>query len=348
MPTILHTLRKKRAKNDHANLDELKVVATSYTSVPVALPDTFLAPLPSPDSITTSRIVFAGTRLAEYDGLYARVLDGVLSRGECAQLLEYAEQSAGAPGQLDPRAEGGLAVVNRGWKPAMVNAGIGHEYMARDYRNSERIIWDSTTVMDRLWARVLQCETVRAELELLTPETDVGRAVMGERKCVMQERWRVVGLNERGRYLRYERGGYFRSRSESWKRNAGCADEDLGHCDGRYQSPEGNESFLTLHLYLNDSVQELSKIRHERQLSADAPLEATAEVCDGGATTFHTLKDKDATMDIDPLAGRVLIFQHRRLLHSGAELRAGVKYTLRTDIMYEFAEVEGDDVVFGE
>jgi hypothetical protein len=36
------------------------------------------------------------------------------------------------------------------------------------------------------------------------------------------------------------------------------------------------------------------------------------------------------------MAGRVLIFQHRRLLHSGDDVKAGIKYTMRSDLMYEF------------
>jgi hypothetical protein len=33
--------------------------------------------------------------------------------------------------------------------------------------------------------------------------------------------------------------------------------------------------------------------------------------------------------------GRVLIFQHKGLIHSGEPVTAGTKYTMRTDIMYE-------------
>lgn len=50
-------------------------------------------------------------------------------------------------------------------------------------------------------------------------------------------------------------------------------------------------------------------------------------------------------MDIDPKIGRVLIFQQRRLLHSGDEVLSGVKYTMRSDLMYRFEstdEHEGD------
>jgi len=43
-------------------------------------------------------------------------------------------------------------------------------------------------------------------------------------------------------------------------------------------------------------------------------------------------------LDIEPKLGRVLIFQQRDLLHSGADVMGGLKYTLRTDLMYKKAD----------
>lgn len=54
----------------------------------------------------------------------------------------------------------------------------------------------------------------------------------------------------------------------------------------------------------------------------------------GGATTFHSA-DLQRRLDVDPKIGRALIFQHRRLLHSGDKVISGIKYTMRSDIMYE-------------
>ena len=44
--------------------------------------------------------------------------------------------------------------------------------------------------------------------------------------------------------------------------------------------------------------------------------------------------------EVEPKIGRVLIFQHRDLLHSGADVTSGVKLTLRTDLMYKKVVVE--------
>ena len=84
--------------------------------------------------------------------------------------------------------------------------------------------------------------------------------------------------------------------------------------DGTYVTPSGEEmSFYTLHLYLNDSIDD--KIG-------------------GGATSFWSMNEK-RKYDVKPKTGRVLIFQHRGLLHDGAEVTSGIKYTLRTDLMFK-------------
>lgn len=82
-----------------------------------------------------------------------------------------------------------------------------------------------------------------------------------------------------------------------------------------------------MHLYLNDS-----------KAGAEAGAGQAAELV-GGATTFYS-RDGKRRIDVHPKAGRVLIFQHRHLLHAGDEVRAGTKYTMRTDIMYEFVPDE--------
>lgn len=74
---------------------------------------------------------------------------------------------------------------------------------------------------------------------------------------------------------------------------------------------------------MNDSAQALG-----------IPESTETELLRGGATTFHSA-DRTRWLDVDPKIGRVLIFQHRRLLHSGDEVRSGIKYTMRSDLMFE-------------
>ncbi|KAK4150964.1 hypothetical protein C8A00DRAFT_17564, partial [Chaetomidium leptoderma] len=98
------------------------------------------------------------------------------------------------------------------------------------------------------------------------------------------------------------------------------------HCDAPFADTREPgriiRTMFTIHLYLNDSKAEV----------ADAELV-------GGATSFFS-NDEKRKIDVNPKAGRVLIFQHRRLLHSGDDVLAGIKYTMRSDIMYEFKPAE--------
>lgn len=95
----------------------------------------------------------------------------------------------------------------------------------------------------------------------------------------------AVGLNERLRFYRYEAGQHFGA-----------------HTDGYFQRENGERSFLTLTIYLNDDFT-------------------------GGETMF--LKREKITA---PKTGTALIFPHH-LWHTGLKVESGCKYILRTDVM---------------
>jgi hypothetical protein len=100
-----------------------------------------------------------------------------------------------------------------------------------------------------------------------------------------------------------------------------CRLTGIAHCDGTYETPDRTErSYFTLHLYLNDAEGK----NGTRQL-------------EGGATTFFNWS-MTQRMDVVPKVGRVLLFQHRDLLHSGDDVIRGTKLTLRTDVMYALEE----------
>lgn len=90
-----------------------------------------------------------------------------------------------------------------------------------------------------------------------------------------------------------------------------------GHCDAAYRSEKDSgvvmETYYTLHLYLSD------------------------EGLVGGATAFSSPNGK-RRMDVNPKAGSVLIFQHPMLFHEGADVIEGLKYTMRTEIMYRWED----------
>ncbi len=74
-----------------------------------------------------------------------------------------------------------------------------------------------------------------------------------------------------------------------------------GHYDESYVRNEHEASFLTFMVYLNDNFQ-------------------------GGDTSFRGLR-------VQPRQGMALIFLHN-LYHAGSEVTQGVKYVLRSDVMY--------------
>lgn len=95
---------------------------------------------------------------------------------------------------------------------------------------------------------------------------------------------RAIGLNERFRFYRYGAGQLF-----------------APHTDGCHRRPNGDESLLTLMVYLNGGMR-------------------------GGETKFDHVS-------ITPEPGLALAFDHY-LLHEGAPVVEGTKYVLRSDVMY--------------
>ncbi|KAJ7143616.1 hypothetical protein C8R43DRAFT_891497 [Mycena crocata] len=135
------------------------------------------------------------------------------------------------------------------------------------------------------------------ELHVLSPDGEWGGITGKPGKPGKSQRptWKMVRVNPRLSFLRYGPGHYFKQ-----------------HCDGLNElldGPKPQKSFVTLHLYLNGGVS-------------------------GGATRFWTA-DKKHFLDVDPKVGRVLVFQQRMLIHSGEEVTEGIKYTMRSDFMFE-------------
>ena len=220
--------------------------------------------------------------IPENKGLWAVVLNGVLSQEECDLLVKAAE-----------------ARTDGEWERAMVNIGGGRQAMYEDIRNCGRIIWDDRDVVAKLWDRIKDSVP---EIHRLHNQADI----TGYGPVKRDETWKMSRLNERMRFLKYVGGEYFKP-----------------HCDGTYETPDRKErSYFTLHLYLNDPKDKDGKV----QLL-------------GGATTFHSL-NMIRDLDVRPRAGRVLLFQHRSLLHSGEDVERGTKLTLRTDLMYAKEEKE--------
>lgn len=165
-----------------------------------------------------------------------------------------------------------------GFRQALVNVG-GGEMLMQDYRNSDRCIMDDDAFAEAVFDRI----------KTKLPET----------MEVYGSTWKLKGLNERMRILRYSEGHFFAE-----------------HRDGSYARSNNEESFLTFMLYLNDGAKDFV----------------------GGATHFiappQGSRIHRIISEVVPSAGMVLVFDHR-LMHEGARLFSGKKYVIRTDVMYE-------------
>jgi hypothetical protein len=113
-------------------------------------------------------------------------------------------------------------------------------------------------------------------------------------------RWQPVGLNPCLRGCRYRPGGFF------------CP-----HFDGGFDMSQRVRSIKTFMLYLNEDFE-------------------------GGRTRFYNESQpryrggepENEICALRPETGSCLVFNHR-ITHDGEELLAGVKYILRTEVMYE-------------
>lgn len=154
----------------------------------------------------------------------------------------------------------------KGFETALVNIGGGRQRMMTDVRNSDRCIIDSFEESNKIWQRI----------KPFIPAVWKGH--------------RVLGLNERLRFLRYDPGQYF-----------------LPHFDGMYLRENGERSYITMQLYLNEGFE-------------------------GGSTTFMS-RDEHDRKEVVPKTGTALVFEHK-ILHEGSVLTKGRKYAVRSDIMY--------------
>ena len=83
------------------------------------------------------------------------------------------------------------------------------------------------------------------------------------------------------------------------------------HVDGAYKRSDTEVSLITLLIYLNEGFE-------------------------GGSTYLI-----DADEEVIPKEGSLLLFDHK-MLHSGTPVTKGVKYVLRTDVMYKLKKYENE------
>lgn len=112
--------------------------------------------------------------------------------------------------------------------------------------------------------------------------------------------WMLDSINERFRFCRYLPGQQFEI-----------------HQDGVHHRSRTRQSCLTFLVYLSD-----------------------AEACEGGDTLFYEAgpaSDAPPVARVAPRAGSLIVFDHR-LWHAGERVTSGVKYILRSDVLYRAAD----------
>ncbi|KAJ6084292.1 hypothetical protein N7486_011092 [Penicillium sp. IBT 16267x] len=307
------------------------------------VPDDFLRG--PPQNATVHHIDFTKTTPAilAFRSDFAAVIDNFMTESECSELLQLAEKSTSPGSQTN-------APV---WERAMINAGGGKEVLSVDSRKSGRIIFDSPDIAQRIFDRLkpFMRDFDLVKIHNRPPITGLGPARRGET-------YHLPRLNERLRFLRYEGGDYFRP-----------------HWDGCYVTPDGKErSLLTIHLYLNgDGEQDLDELLPEIERAEkknalfvqdgevdlnnilddrpDSPSYASTaaeslnrkEKLLGGATSFTDDYRAREVVRVFPKTGSLLIFQQRNLMHCGDDVFRGVKYTVRSDVMYTCASEAGNE-----
>ncbi|TFK27556.1 hypothetical protein FA15DRAFT_613665 [Coprinopsis marcescibilis] len=181
------------------------------------------------------------------------------------------------------------------WLPAGLSTSGPTQTVHRNFRNSDRCLVFDKRTADKIFERLFR---LVQEIHEIAPTGGYG-LITGKAGRKQGPTWKLVEVNERLSFLRYGPGHYFKP-----------------HCDGLIDREDVQQkSFVTLHLYLNETDED-------------------GTILKGGATRFWT-PDKKYFMDVEPKVGRVLIFQQRMLVHSGEEVVDGIKYTMRSDFMFQ-------------
>mmetsp|Transcript_45048 Transcript_45048/g.90917 ORF Transcript_45048/g.90917 Transcript_45048/m.90917 type:complete len:335 (+) Transcript_45048:65-1069(+) len=186
-----------------------------------------------------------------------------------------------------------------------------------DYRRNDRAVYESSELAELLWRRVepsargliLCAETDAARQRLLSDGAE-GSEPQGQADCPEELRlgygqegvWHPIGLNECLRFCRYTPGGFFRA-----------------HCDARFQRSEDEQSLFTCMFYLDGAMEGgATRFLH---FDADVPH-------------LQAAREDQVLASVEPRAGQCLLFFQPGLLHEGAELLAGEKHILRTEVMF--------------
>jgi len=167
----------------------------------------------------------------------------------------------------------------------------------KNYRNNDRVVAEATEVSKLIWERVKEHITPIQITKENQQNVGVGYGLEGL--------WEPVGLNEIWRLCKYKPGGHF-----------------APHFDGSFIRDTKERSMKTFMLYLNGGFEGGSTnfVDESQTLWMDSN------------GNFRAQDDK-ILLKILPVPGMAIIFNHQ-LLHEGAQLKEGVKFIMRSDVMF--------------
>lgn len=175
--------------------------------------------------------------------------------------------------------------------------GFGRTDYPQDYRGNLRLIVTDAGLAKALWER----------LRPHVPATLQSGTVLGAGRIAT---WRAVGLNECFRLAKYYEGAGFGAHSDAW-----------------FTREQEEMSFFTVNIYTNTVPTEHGG---RTRFYSDAARPGRKQKTKQGKAHFD--------LQVQPVAGRAVVFRHgprMELIHDGERLGGGVKYLLRTDVMYQ-------------
>ncbi|KAH9499617.1 hypothetical protein Btru_074278 [Bulinus truncatus] len=173
-------------------------------------------------------------------------------------------------------------------------------YSRADYRSCQRLSFQSVELARLFWARI------REQLKSIVIKQDPHDLHIEGVTHLMQGTWVPRGLNDIFRLVRYNPGDHF-----------------APHNDGYFVRSASVRSLQTFMIYLNSDFTGGST-------NFIDPTQKLYKGPDGR----YCAEEKNIFCRIQPEVGQAIIFNHNRL-HEGEQLQHGVKYILRTDIMFE-------------
>lgn len=167
-----------------------------------------------------------------------------------------------------------------------------------EYRNNARLLLRSAELAELLWKRT-------AHIFCPLTITDDNKTQYGGINTTGA--WHPIGFNDTFRLCKYNPGGHF-----------------APHYDGHYLRTSKVRSMKTFMIYLNGGFEggKTNWVDENQMLFQDQE------------TGIFRAEDRYITGSVVPESGIALVFNHH-LLHEGERLRSGVKYILRTEVMYE-------------